>query len=144
MKQHTTARTNQQGVASIEFAFMFVLIFMLFYGMVGYFIPLLLSATYHELSSEALRQAINLKYSTLEHGDIQLQADRVIEDSWLPSAWASPCPSYEGYLKIHGDIWSACIRHDNPSSILPSISLFGLDLLPLPKEIRGEATVQLH
>ncbi|MGI6408182.1 MAG: TadE/TadG family type IV pilus assembly protein [Thiopseudomonas sp.] len=142
--QRQTAGTKQQGAASIEFAFMFVLVFMIFYGMVGYFIPLLLSATYHELSSEALRQAISLKYSTLEHADIQRQANRVIEDSWLPNAWAQLCPGYEAYLKIHGDTWSACVRHDNPSSILTPISLFGLDLVPLPDEIRGEATVLLH
>lgn len=144
MKGRTTARTKQQGVASIEFAFVFVLIFMLFYGMVGYFVPLLLNAAYHELSSETLRQAISLKYSTLEHEDIQLQANRVIEDSWLPDAWAHPCPGYEGYLKIHGDTWSACVGHNNPSSILTPISLFGLDLVPLLDEIHGEATVLLH
>lgn len=49
-----TGKTRQRGVASIEFAFVFIIIFALFYGMIGYFIPLLLSATYQGLSSEVL------------------------------------------------------------------------------------------
>lgn len=137
-------KAQQRGVASIEFAFVFIIIFAVFYGMIGYFVPLLLSATYQELSSEALRQAISLKYSSLDAGEIQSQAKRVIDESWLPEPWANTCPTYDGYLKINGDTWSACVSHNDPSSILMPISLFGLDLLPLPKEIRGEAAVLLH
>lgn len=143
MKEARTSR-EQKGAASIEFAFVLVLVFMLFYGMLVYFFPLLLSATYHELSSETLRQAISLKYSTLEHAEILLHANRVIQDSWLPDAWAQLCPGYEAYLKMQGDIWSACVGHNDPSSILAPVSLLGLDLAPLPEAIHGEATVRLH
>lgn len=139
---------RQRGAASIEFAFMFVLVFMVFYGMVGYFIPLLLSATYHELSAEALRQAVSLQYASLEHAELQHQAKRVIQDSWLPAVWAQPCPGYgeDTFLKIAGNTWSTCIRHGNPSAILTPITLPLLDLEwpPLPKEIRGETTIRLH
>lgn len=144
MKTSLETRKTQEGAASIEFAFAFVIIFMIFYGMLAYFIPLRLSATYHELSSEALRQAINLKYSTLEPAEIQREASRVIRESWLPAAWAQLCPGYEEYLKIEGFTWSACVGHSEPASILPPLSLFGFDLAPLPDEIRGEAIVQLH
>ena len=140
-----TGKARQRGVASIEFAFVFIIVFAVFYGMIGYFIPLLLSATYQELSSEALRQAISLRYSSLDSGEIQLEAKRVIDESWLPVAWANTCKNYSsGYLKIDGDTWSVCVSHNDPSSILTPISLFGVDLLPLPAEIRGEAAVLLH
>ncbi|MEZ2745709.1 TadE family protein [Halopseudomonas bauzanensis] len=143
--QRNTTRTKQQGAASIEFAFVFILIFAIFYGMVGYFVPLLLSATYQELSSEALRQSISLRYSSLDTNDIQLQAQRVIDESWLPETWAHTCEGYSNrYLKTDGNTWSVCVRHNSPASILMPISLFGLDLLRLPDEIRGEAAVRLH
>ncbi len=147
MKGRTT-QNRQQGAASIEFAFMFVLVFMVFYGMVGYFFPLLLSASYHQLSSEALRHVVSLQYASLDETALKAEARRVIEESWLPEIWARPCGGMYGDGFLHAppgaDNWSTCVRHDSPSSILMPITLFGVDLLPLPEEIRGEAKIRLH
>lgn len=141
---------RQEGAVSIEFVIVFVLFFMLFYGMVTLAFPLLLSATYEELSAEALREAItfhpyentpNLEETV--HGAV----NAVIDNSWLPSDWAQPCESADSleepksFLKINGPVWSVCIRHNNPSSILPKISLLGFDIVNLPAEIRGEAII---
>lgn len=143
MKQHTAARTNQQGVASIEFAFVFVLVFMLFYGMVGYFVPLLLAASYQEIAGEAAREAVLHNYDT-GGPDLRSQlATDVVKDSWLPDVWVHSCKGYpaDSYLKETPAELLACIRHAHPSSIVPQISLFGWSFPMLPEEIKGEATI---
>lgn len=140
MKGRTT-KDRQQGAASIEFAFMFVLVFMVFYGMVGYFVPLLLSASYQEIASEAVREAVLHNY--VHDGDsirANLAAD-VVNDSWLPADWKQSCDGYSDYLQQSSTELSACIRHAAPSTIIPQITLFKWRFPVLPKEIKGEATI---
>lgn len=140
MKRRTTAN-SQQGVASIEFAFMFVLVFMVFYGMVGYFVPLLLAASYQEIAGEAVREAVLHNYA--RDGEI-LRSDlatEVVDDSWLPADWKQNCDGYPGYLQESSAALSACIRHAAPSTIIPQITLFKWRFPVLPEEIKGEATI---
>ncbi|WP_226944790.1 TadE/TadG family type IV pilus assembly protein [Pseudomonas sp. FME51] len=140
MKRQTTA-TRQRGVASIEFAGMFVLVFMLFYGMVGYFVPLLLAASYQEVASEAAREAILHNYDRGGDSRRLALAKAVVEDSWLPDDWKSICKGYDGYLRQSPKELSACIRHAAPASIIPQVALFGWRFPVLPQEIKGEATI---
>lgn len=139
--QQRTAGTKQQGAASIEFAFMFVLVFMLFYGMVGYFVPLLLAASYQEIASEAAREAVLHNYDRGGDGRRLELAQAVVEDSWLPNGWKDTCVGYEGYLRQSTAELSACIRHAAPASIIPQVALFGWRFPMLPQEIKGEATI---
>lgn len=135
---------RQEGAASIEFVIVFVLFFMLFYGMVTLAFPLLLSATYEELSAEALREAITFHpYEDTPNLEetVNSAVNAVIENSWLPSQWAQHCKESDSFIKINGPVWSVCISHNDPSSILPKISLFGFDIVNLPAEIRGEAII---
>lgn len=142
MKRQTTA-TQQQGAASIEFAFMFVLVFMLFYGMVGYFVPLLLAASYQEVAGEAAREAVLHNYDRGGEGDARrlALAKEVVEDSWLPNDWKDTCEGYDGYLRQSAAELSACIRHATPTSIIPQVAIFGWRFPVLPQEIKGEATI---
>ncbi len=122
---------------------MFVLVFMIFYGMVGYFVPLLLAASYQEIAGEAAREAVLHNY---DEGGAELRsqlAGNVVIGSWLPDAWANNCSDYPAgkYLKETPAELSACIRHAQPSSIIPQISLFGWRFPVLPAEIKGEATI---
>lgn len=140
MKRQTTA-TRQRGVASIEFAFMFVLVFMLFYGMVGYFVPLLLAASYQEIAGEAVREAVLHNYARdgeALRGDL---ATAVVDDSWLPDDWKQSCDGYDSYLNESAAELSACVRHAAPSSIIPQIVFFDWRFPVLPEEIKGEATI---
>ncbi|MNN16868.1 hypothetical protein D3C81_1300230 [compost metagenome] len=145
----------QAGVVSIEFAVVFGIFFLLFYALIGYTLPLLLAATYQELSAEALREAIRHPDLLLTDPDeppgavvIARQRERVsqvIGNSWLPAAWAQDCTNYPGgYLRVDGDIWSVCLRHASPGTLLPSISLFGWRVPQLPPEIRGEASIRIR
>ena len=143
----SSAPKRQRGAVAIEFSLAFIIFFLVFYGLVGYSLPFLLSATYQELATEALRDAINTpntRAPTAEQLLIQRQrVEQTVHNSWLPAAWAQPCSGYDGYLKT-GAVWSVCVRHGNPESIIPPISLLGWKVPQLPDEIRGEAQIRLY
>lgn len=133
---------KQQGVASIEFVFIFVAFFILFYGMVTLTFPLILSATYEELSTEGLREAVTLRARQSDREKIETAVKQVIQNTWLPSKWVQFCDGYSSsFLKVNGSVWSVCIGHNNPSNILPEINLLGFDVVSLPDKIRGEAVI---
>ena len=146
---------RQQGAASIEFVFIFVAFFMLFYGMVTLTFPLILSATYEELTAEGLREAVTLRsyqadaYTATDRDQKEINAAKidaavkqVVQSTWLPSKWVQFCDGYSSsFLKVNGSVWSVCIGHNNPSSILPKINLLGFDVVSLPDKIRGEAVI---
>ena len=138
---HRCAR-KQRGAASIEFVIVFVVFFMLFYGMVSLTFPLLLSATYEELSAEALREAITVRSYQTDPQQIESAVNLVIENTWLPKQWVQSCDKDSGsFIKMTDSIWSVCIGHNNPSNILPKITLFGLDIVNLPNQISGKAII---
>ncbi len=129
---------KQGGAASIEFAAVFVLLFLLFYTLVGYSIPLLLGASYQEVAADALREALRHPSSQTAEQDVA----RIIDDSWLPQGWVSVCEDYpETYLNVVGNTWSVCLRHDQPAAIMPALSILGWRIPSLPAEIRGEASI---
>ncbi len=138
---------KQRGAVAVEFSIAFIIFFLIFYGLVGYSIPFLLSATYQELATEALRDAIRSPDTRAPTPEQQaLYQQRVLQtmrNSWLPEAWMQPCAGYDGFLKT-GAQWSVCVRHDNPESIMPPFSIFGWKVPQLPSEIRGEATIRLY
>lgn len=145
--------TNQKGAVSIEFVMAFVVFFMLFYGMVSLFFPLLLSATYEELSSEALREAVIVRSLPTPRninseqrqahidGAIAQAVNSVVESSWLPEKWRQHCPGYSSYIKVSSQVISTCIGHKKPSSILPQITLLGYEIVKLPETIQGESVI---
>lgn len=150
---------SQQGAAAIEFSLVFVILFVIFYGMVGYFIPFLLVSSYEEIAADALASAVREpNYFAYEQMDVQQQqsylqarneiTSRVVESSWIPPRWREPCSGYGGrYLKVDtssGIVWSTCLRNSTPNSILPTLSLMGWEIPSLPDEIRGEAQLRVR
>ena len=150
---HDLALPNKQrGLVSLEFAFMFVIIFMLFYGLIGYTIPLLLGATYQQLAADGLREAVRSSgiYS-LDTNDnevfvgYQKSVQEVVEESWLPEKWAIYCENYgEHYLKVNDNLWSVCISNPEVKKILPVFRIFSWEVPKLPDEIKGEAKLRIR
>lgn len=140
---YPTAPSHERGAASIEFAFTFVLIVSLFYGMIGYFLPLLLASTYQEIAVDAVREAALLTFDSNNLARQSQVASEAVAGSWLPEAWAQSCSDYPAgeYFRQDGNRISACIGHSRPSDIFPTLSLFGWRYPVLPEEIRGEATL---
>lgn len=135
----------QRGAAAIEFAAFFLIFFLLFYAMVGYSLPLLLSASYQEIAASALRDALaTQQQGAADTPDPQRALDS-IQRSWLPAAWAQPCEGYDStFLKVNGGLWSVCVAHNNPEALFPAFSVFGVRIPALPDAIRGEASIQLR
>lgn len=139
-----------RGAAAIEFSLIFIILLMLLYGIVGYFGPLLLAASYQQVASEALREAVTARYQPGEPRDLQQQVSDVIDRSWLPPKWVHNCsvgpvcsvdPDSSddpdaGFLQMDGDLWRVCLRHPCPRNIILS-----LPFVQLPDEIRGEAVM---
>lgn len=141
---------KQSGAVSIEFAVLFPVFFLLFYGVVGYSVPFLLAASYQEVAADALREGIHhpdLLLGNLPEEDMAVQRGRVrgiVEAAWMPAAWRKTCDGYSDYLKVQGDRWSVCLRHDHPEGIIAPISLLGWKVPRLPAEIRGEASIDIR
>lgn len=135
--------SSQKGVVSIEFGFSFIILFMLFYGIVGYTMPLLLSASYQQLASDTLREGLVWQRNR-QTTDIETQnyiASR-INEAWMPTNWALPCDAREQFLTIdQNGVWEVCLRHPAPNTILPPIKLIKLELPSLPEEIVGRAVL---
>ena len=154
MPKQVTHR-KQRGLASLEFALMFIIIFSLFYALIGYAIPLLLGAAYQQLAADGLREAVRQSdiYRVTDENSArminQAAVKKVIAESWLPDKWAKPCKGYndedEGnYLLVNGDEWSVCIQNDNPGAILPTFSILDFKIPVLPKAIIGEAKLRIR
>ncbi len=143
-----THRKHQQGAAAVEFAAVFVLFFVLFYAVVGYMLPLLLSATYEEVAADALREAVRNPDVLVATAQTQATQQQRVRESIallkLPDRWKSVCAGRTDYLTVEGNLWSVCLRHPDPRSILPPLSLFGIDVPQLPDEIRGEARLLIR
>ncbi|MCK9469053.1 MAG: hypothetical protein M0Q49_06505 [Porticoccaceae bacterium] len=133
-KAHSVTRSS--GAAAIEFSLIFIILLMLLYGIVGYFGPLLLVASYQQVASEALREAVTARYQPGEPRNLQQQVSDVIDRSWLPPRWVHNCEGYPdaGFFQMDGDLWRVCLRHDKPREII-----LPLPFVQLPDEIRGEA-----
>ena len=135
---------SQKGAVSIEFAFSFILLLMLLYGIVGYTMPLLMSASYQQLASDSLREGLVWKHNR-QASDAETQAyvATQIDEAWMPSAWAQPCDGRAQFLTIDSasGVWQVCLRHPAPNTILPPIKLMGWEFPQLPDQIVGFATM---
>lgn len=162
MPPHNLSTDKQKGAVAIEFSLIFILLFILLFGLISFFIPFLLKSHYEEVASNLLKEAIAQPGSELrslpadkraeQELVIQQAAREYVEQSSLPEDWKKPCSDYAGnYIKINGNIWSACVANPNTDKIMPSIKLplpnneqgerQSISLPNLPKELRGEAII---
>jgi len=135
---------GERGAASIEFALFFVILLMLFYGVAGYTVPLMLAAGYQQLASEALRDALVWKSQTgSDAAALETHVETLIYASWIPQDWSQPCEGYSGFLTINDStgVWSLCLRHPDPDTIIPPLSIFGWEFPQLPEQIQGYARI---
>lgn len=88
---------KQQGAVAIEFAALFVILFMILYAIIAYSLPLLLTLTFKQVSSDAGRAAIKVDQALPDAEYVQIvgkEVTRVVDSSWLPKGWfAGNCPT---------------------------------------------------
>jgi len=103
-----------------------------------------MSAGYQQLASEALRDALVWKNQTHDTAEgMEAHVAALIDAAWMPADWVHTCAGQTGYLSIDdgNGVWSVCLRHPNPASIIPPLSLFGWTFPQLPEQIVGYASI---
>lgn len=162
MLQLKPSKHQQKGAAAIEFSLFFILLFILFYGLVSFFMPFLLKNHYEQIASNLVKEAIATPGSELgslseeKHAElekkIQARATQYVKQSALPDHWKQPCQGYgNNYIKKDGQSYSACVAHPSADKLMPSLKLplfkdatgkqQWISLPDIPKELRGEAII---
>ena len=95
--RRNTNLEKQRGAIAIEFAALFAVFFIILYAVMAYSLPLLLTLTFKQLSSDAGRAAIKVDQALPDTEYIAVVArevTRVVDSSWLPKGWVTGnCPT---------------------------------------------------
>ncbi|WP_232818225.1 TadE/TadG family type IV pilus assembly protein [Zobellella maritima] len=87
---------RQRGAVAIEFAALFLVFFMVLYGIIAYSIPLLLELSFQQVSADAGRIAYRVDPARSQADYIKVvggEVNKVVENSWLPESWRQgDCP----------------------------------------------------
>ena len=102
--RRSTNLNKQRGAIAIEFAALFAVFFIILYAVIAYSLPLLLTLTFKQLSSDASRAAIKVDQALPDAEYINIVAQevtRVVDSSWLPRNWVTGnCPVPKPVPKI--------------------------------------------
>lgn len=93
MKKKVTNKQSERGVATIEFALVFSLLFFVFWGIVSYTFPLLVLQTMNRAVSEATRVAAEespLQTEFVTIATAAASAELTQQLAWLPTGWRTP------------------------------------------------------
>ncbi|MEG1038637.1 MAG: TadE/TadG family type IV pilus assembly protein [Pseudomonas sp.] len=140
---------RQKGAAALEFVAVFVIFFAVFYGVVGYGLPMLMLQSFNQASSEAVRRCVALDPSSATYGaDVQALAQKVVGEqlAWMPDSldfkFAKDVRitlSQEHLLTVKIDYAKAKL-----TAVLPVIDLPLIGEVPrLPASLKAEASLQL-
>lgn len=143
--------TSQTGAASIEFTVSFVFLLVLLYGIVGFTMPLLLSASYQQAASDALREA--LVWQHRQQATDEAVKEHVQDTLAVTASSAVPCQDEaqdetqeqeKAYFfrvdEKQDGLWRVCLS-PSPATMLPPINLLGIEFPPLPEEIKVTAAL---
>lgn len=135
--------SRQRGAVAIEFALVFVLFFMVFYGAVSYSLPLLMVQAFNHASAEAVRRAIALQPGAADYS-AEAQAVVAQQLAWLPGnarsrvAVEAAAPGADGVFTVR-------ITYPyRQFPLVPFLSLPGVGEIPrLPDELVATASIKL-
>lgn len=143
-------RKDQKGAAAIEFAAVFITFFAVFYGMVSYFLPLLMMQSFNAAASEAVRRSVALSPGITNYQNlITTQAISVVTTqlAWLPSGLAfNPATDATAtYVPATGVL---TVQINYPSSrinqVIPFLTFPVIGQIPnLPTTLSAQASMQL-
>ena len=148
---------KQRGAIAIEFAALFSIFFIIVYAIIAYSIPLLLTLTFKQVSSDAGRAAIRVDVAYPQYEQkVSEEVTKVVEGSWLPASWVSPCDGKASYGSLSFDEASerytlqVCLQREYGSTgtasqraIIPTINLLGMKIPNLP-EVNGRTVIRSH
>lgn len=147
---------KQKGVATIEFALVFSLLFFVFWGIVSYTFPLIVLQSMNRAVAEGARVAA--EESPLQSNFIEIASNAAANEmtqqlAWLPAGWRTPITqsvsfnaSPECSLARPNCLLVVEVRYPNYRSnpIVPTISLPGLGPVPrVPNDLVARASLLL-
>lgn len=136
---HRAQPRTCRGATAVEFALVFPLFFMLFYGIVAYGFALTLKQSLTLAAEEGARAALQYAPSVdVRRANAEARATSVL--SWLPAGSITVAAN-------DGVGCAACVQvvtsyNYGNYPIVPSLSLFGIGVI-IPDTLSATATVQL-
>jgi len=139
---------RQKGAAALEFVFVFMIFFAVFYGLVSYTLPMLMLQSFNQASSEAVRRCVALDPNSDSYDDdVQTVAHDVIREqlAWMPEALdfqaadAQVSLNDEKLLKVTINYPKKKLTKVLPLLVIPVIG----EVPRLPDNLRAEASLQL-
>ena len=163
---------KQRGAIAIEFAALFTIFFVIVYAIIAYSIPLLLTMTFKQVSSDAGRAAVRVDLAYPQYAQkVSEQVTEAVEKSWLPASWVNgncptpkagawePLPGFNGkpsygFLKLdtvsNRYTLQVCLQREYGSTgsasqraIIPTINILGMKIPNLP-EVDGKTVIRSH
>lgn len=145
----TGAAKRQKGAVAIEFALVFITFFAVFYGLLGYGLPMMMLQSFHQASAEAVRRCVALDPSSASYSsDVQTLAKQVLDQqlAWMPSALGFKASTDANVSLTAGKLLTVKINYSKAklTNVLPVLSLPVVGEVPrLPASLQAEASLQL-
>lgn len=149
-------RDKQRGVATLEFALVFSLLFFVFWGIISYTFPLIVLQTMNRAVAEGARVAAEESPSQTQFVTLATAAaNEEIEQqlAWLPAGWRAPItqivrfdPAAECPPVRPNCLLTVELRYPNYTGnpIVPSLNLPGLGPVPrLPNDLIARVNLLL-
>jgi len=143
---------KQKGAAAIEFGLVFVIFFMVLYGVLSYSLPLLLMQSFNHSATEAARRSVAVDpvaaKSDLEYkAAVQNAAQDVLTEQlkWVPTALSDEIVKEAEYSL---DTRVLTVRVSVPAvalaTILPVLKLGTITVPDLPESLEAVSTLQMQ
>ncbi|MEB6587849.1 MULTISPECIES: TadE/TadG family type IV pilus assembly protein [Pseudomonas] len=139
---------RQKGAAALEFVFVFMIFFSVFYGLVSYTLPMLMLQSFNQASSEAVRRCVAIDPNSANYAaDVETLAHAVIREqlSWMPTALGFQ--TNDAQVSIGPDkLLKVTISYPKTklTNVLPLLRLPLIGEVPrLPETLQAEASLQL-
>ncbi|PWB29772.1 pilus assembly protein TadE [Pseudomonas sp. SDI] len=140
---------RQKGAAAIEFALVFVMFFAVFYGLLGFSLPLLMVQSFNQASSEAVRRCVALDPSSGTYAaDVQATAKAVLEQqlSWMSGPLKFQVAADANINLTAANLLTVTINYDKAklTAVIPVLNLPLIGEVPrIPAKLGAQASLQL-
>lgn len=142
---------TQKGAAAIEFALVFVIFFVVLYGVLSYSLPLLLMQSFNHSTAEAARRSVAVDPLALSDSDYKKAVEAVAESvlteqlKWVPTALSGSITQTADYniaskqLKVTVSVPAVAL-----ATLMPVLKLGAITVPNLPDTLQAQSSLQLQ
>lgn len=145
----TGATRQQKGAVAIEFALVFVIFFAVFYGLLGYGLPMVMLQSFHQASAEAVRRCVALDPTSNSYAtDVPALAKQVVGQqlAWMPASLGFNANTDVVATLTPGRLLTVQVSYSKArlANVLPLLNLPLIGEVPrLPAQLQAQASLQL-